>query len=167
MLKKIDLKEFTGNVFSLFKDDNALLTAGSMEQHNPMTIAWGTLGMLWRKPIAIVYVKPTRYTFDFMNKNDYFTISWFKENNREIMKICGTQSGRDVNKDELAQLTPFDLGYSVTYQEASQVILCRKIYVDDFQMCEMFDDKIMEIYPDELYHRRYIGEIIAIYQQEQ
>lgn len=167
MFKKIDIQDFSGNVFSLFKNENALLTAGSMECHNQMTIAWGTLGMLWRKPIAIVYVKPTRYTFDFMNKNDYFTISWFKENNREIMKICGTMSGRDINKDDRCQLTPFDLKFGVTYQQAELVILCRKIYVDDFQMCEMLDERIMEIYPDEKFHRRYIGEIIAIYQQEQ
>ena len=80
MFRKIEFKDFNENPFTLFKKDYALITAGTMDHHNTMTVGWGTLGILWRKEIAIAYVKPNRYTYEFTNNSKYFVLTWFDDN---------------------------------------------------------------------------------------
>ena len=169
MFKKIEFKDFNENPFTLFKKDYALITAGSLQKHNTMTVGWGTLGILWRKEIAIAYVKPNRYTYDFTNQNNYFTLCWFDDSSksREILKICGTKSGRDIDKDKVCGLTPFEIDGGIGYKEARLIIVCEKCYQDDFNKESFLDDTYEEIYKDGLLHRRYIGNIIGIYKNEE
>ena len=168
MFKKINIEEFNENPFTLFKKDYALLTAGTLDHHNTMTVGWGALGVLWRKCIAIAYVKPCRYTYEFTNESDFFVFAWFDENdkNKEILKVCGTKSGRDINKDEICGLTPFELDGGIGYEEARLLIVCEKIYQDDFNENDFLDDTYSEIYKDGMLHRRYIGKIVGIYVKE-
>lgn len=169
MFKKIEFKDFNENVFTLFKKETALLTAGGLGNHNTMTIGWGTLGVLWRKEIAIVYVKPTRYTYEFMNRSNLFTISWYNDTDemRKNLTFCGTMSGRDVNKDEVCKLTPIELDGGVTYNEARLVIVCESIYNDRFEEQHFMDKELLGIYPNLKFHQRYIGKIIGIYKKEE
>ena len=90
--------ELNVNCFGIFNDVWALLTAGNKESYNTMTISWGGLGTLWSKPTATVYVKPVRYTYKFMEANDYFTISFFSEKYRDALTLLGTKSGKDGDK---------------------------------------------------------------------
>ena len=78
------------NVFKLIGDDWMLITAGDIESYNIMTASWGTMGELWHKKICICFVRPTRYTFEFMNKADLFTLSFYDDKYREILNFCGT-----------------------------------------------------------------------------
>ena len=101
---------FSTDILTLFDKKWALVTAGDISDFNAMTISWGGMGTLWGKPVATVYVKPVRYTHEFMENNDYFTISFFEEEYRGALKVMGTKSGRDCNKVEESRLTPVRIG---------------------------------------------------------
>lgn len=125
-------KEFEKNeypIFRLFKDKCALVTAGTMDHFNTCVIGWGALGNIWdHKPTAIIFVHPSRYTSEFLKKNDFFTLSFFEEKYKKALAYLGTHSGRDGNKVKISGLTPVSLGNSVTFQESSETMLCRKLY---------------------------------------
>ena len=105
MFKEITFREFKENPFTLFLEDWGLVTAGNQEHFNTMTIAWGQLGILWNKPICTTYVRPTRYTYEFMEDNEYFTVAFFDKEYREPLRILGTKSGRDGYKVKESGLT--------------------------------------------------------------
>ena len=166
MFEKVEFKSVQNEMYEKLISEGGLILAGTLEDHNNMTIGWATSGVLWSKPVIISYVKPTRYTFEFCNKYDTFTILYF-ENRKDVLKECGTKSGRDYNKDELCNLHPCLLDGEIAYEEASLVITCRKIYQDDFEKESFLDETYEEIYKDGLLHRRYIGKIVGIYKKEE
>ena len=90
--------EFTTDVLSVFDKKWALLTAEDKEKFNTMTVSWGGLGTLWNKPVATVYVRTSRYTHDFMDSNDYFTVSFYPEEFKKQLGVLGSKSGRDMDK---------------------------------------------------------------------
>ena len=153
----IDLK-----IFDNFNREWALLTAGNMDSFNMMTISWGGLGTLWGLPVATVYVKPIRYTHEFMEKSEYFTVSFFSEAYREDLKILGSKSGRDGNKLSLTKLTACAFGGCVGYKEAEQVLLCKKIYRQDLDLSEIPESAVRTYYLKEAPHTIYIGQVIDI-----
>ena len=148
--------------FDLFHKDWALLTAGQIDDHNSMTISWGELGTLWNKNVATVYVKPCRYTYSFMEKNEFFVLSFFTEEYRDALSIMGSKSGRDINKDELSGLTPVNYEGVTIYKEAKMTIICKKIYYNDLILENIPADAIKHHYQSEAPHRMYIGEVIKI-----
>jgi flavin reductase (DIM6/NTAB) family NADH-FMN oxidoreductase RutF len=162
---KIDSKEISGNAVQLFANDWMLITAGIAENFNTMTASWGALGHLWNKPVAFCFVRPQRYTFEFTEVQDYFTLSFFDETYREALQICGTLSGREVNKVEKAGLTPRVLeSGNVAFEEARMIIECRKIYADFFDADHFIATEIApQIYPTNDFHKLYIGEIVNVW----
>ena len=102
----MDLKNF--NLAPLYTIDQewALLTAGVEEKFNTMTISWGGLGTIWNKPVVTVYVRPNRYTYEFMENNEYFTISFYDKEYKDDLGILGSKSGRNLDKISLTKLTP-------------------------------------------------------------
>ena len=83
-----------------------LVTAGNAEKFNMMTASWGGLGFLWNRPVAFVFIRPQRYTFDFVERNEGFTLSFFGEEYRKVLQLCGTKSGREIDKVAETKLTP-------------------------------------------------------------
>lgn len=167
MFNKINVNKINENVFKLLTEDNALITSGTLEDHNTMTIAWGSFGVLWRMPIFTAYVKPTRYTFNYMEKSDTYSICFFNEKiAHDIMKYCGSHSGRYVNKDQACNLTPIILDDTIAYEEARLIIICKKVYSDEFMEEKIIDKSIMGIYQDNQIHHFYIGKIINVYTEE-
>jgi flavin reductase (DIM6/NTAB) family NADH-FMN oxidoreductase RutF len=162
---KIDAKEIPGNAVKLMDDDWMLITAGTAEHFNTMTASWGTIGNLWNRPVAFMFVRPQRYTFEFTETNEYFTLCFFEENYREALEICGTLSGRDVNKVEKAGLTPRILeSGNVAFEEARMIIECRKLYADFFQADKFIDEAIAAgTYATNDFHKMYIGEITNVW----
>ena len=154
--------EITDNVFKLLDKDWMLVTAGSMDDFNTMTASWGHLGILWHMPIAIAYIRPQRYTFEFANRFEDYTLSFFTEAYRPALQLCGSKSGRDCDKMAETGLTPIqtDRG-NVIYQEARLVLECRKVYEDDIKKNNFLDHEIIrKNYPKEDFHRFYMGEIV-------
>ena len=165
MYKQIEHKEFN-NCFDKFKNDWALLSVGPLNSHNAMTVAWGGLGYLWKKEVAFIFVRPSRYTYKFSENNDFFALSFFDEKYRDALSFYGTKSGRDVNKDEACNFHPFELNNVTVYEEAKTTIICRKSYADDIKPELFLDNDIEKCYPDHSYHKMYICEVVAIYQNE-
>ena len=117
------------NPFTKFEKDWALLTAGTEERYNSMTIGWGSLGTVWNKDVLTVYVRPDRYTWEFLRDNEYFTVSFFPESCREALAIMGQMSGRDGDKAAAAGLMPRALPQGITFKEAAETFVCKKIYM--------------------------------------
>ena len=170
--KKIDINDYKTNVFVDFKNTWALATAGTLEDHNTLTIGWGSLGVLWRKNVCTIYVRGSRHTYNYLEKSDYFTVSFYDKDikeNFEGLRIYGTLSGRDNNKDELTRFTPIKIDGGISYSQANTIIVCKKIYADEFKPNLFLDDGVKEFYEktkeDPTYHHYYIGEIIGIYQK--
>ncbi len=129
-----------------------------------MTVAWGSFGVMWNKPFVQVVVRPTRYTFEFMNNFDTFTLTAFPEKYRKALSLLGTKSGRDGDKISEAGLTPIAAKKvaAPAFAEADLIIECKKIYWQDFDPAHFLDAKIEKNYPKKDYHRVYFGEIILI-----
>jgi len=158
------LKEFTTSSLP------GILTAGDKNGYNSMLIEWGSMGVAWRRPIFTVYVKPERYTHDFLVKGKIFTVSIFNKKYKKKMSIYGVKSGRDVNKEELAgtHIQFLDDG-GITFEEADEVFVCKivaKAYIKDGELdpeiIEMFK-KNLKLYTSTSAHTLFVGEIIGHY----
>lgn len=156
------MANFNTDIFACFHTDWALLTAGDAQSYNTMTISWGGLGTLWGKSVATVYVKPIRYTYDFMEKSDYFTISFYPESHHADLVTLGSKSGRDGDKIALTNLTPKPLTNAMTFAQAKTTILCRKIYWQDLALENMPAEAVAAHYQNEAPHRMYIGEVLEV-----
>ena len=149
------------NPFERFDKDWALLTAGTPERFNSMTISWGSMGTIWNRPILTVYVRPDRYTCGFLSGNDLFTVSFYPERCRQALTTMGSLSGRDADKPKAAGLTPRMLEGAVTYAEAEETFVCRKIYMAQMRR-EDVPDFALKIYQNGVEpHYNVMGEVIG------
>lgn len=155
-------KTFEINTFELFDKRWALITAGTINKHNSMTISWGGTGTLWSKPVVSIYVKPCRFTHRFIEENDYFVVSFFNEEYRKALEIMGTKSGKEVDKDALANLTPIKYKDVVIYQEAEVTLICKKIYQNNLNINSIPKEIVDKYYKKEEPHTMYVGEVIEI-----
>lgn len=158
----MDLKNFNLAPLYVIDQEWALLTVREKENFNAMTISWGGLGTLWNKPIVTVYVKPIRYTYEFMENNEYFTISFYNEQYRNDLSVLGTKSGKDLDKVALTKLTPDLLKNGISFKEANLTIICKKIYFQDLDITNVPQKEVARFYKTEPVHRMYIGEVIDI-----
>lgn len=156
------MEPFQTDAFRVFDKQWALVTAGSLDDYNTMTISWGGLGTLWSRPVATVYVKPIRYTYQFLEKNEYFTVSFFPEEYKKDLGILGSKSGRDGDKVALTGLTPKAVEHGVGFEQASATLICKKIYWQDLNPGHMPQDVIGAYYQSEAPHRIYLGEVTGI-----
>jgi flavin reductase (DIM6/NTAB) family NADH-FMN oxidoreductase RutF len=154
----------------LWKNQWMLLTSGDFhrKEFNAMTVAWGSLGMMWDKPFVQVVVRPTRHTFGFMERFDTFTLCAFTEKQRDAMSLMGSKSGRDCDKIAESGLTPMpSLNVQApSFDEAELVFECRKIYSDDFDPGRFLDPRTFGLYPKRDFHRIYFGEVLAVFGAE-
>ena len=151
----------------------AILSAGNKESHNSCVIGWGLLGVAWSKPLFIVYVKPDRYTYQFMEKTEFFTVNFIKKSLYPKFRAYGNQSGRDINKEEVtgAQIQFMDNG-GITFKEAEEVYVCKvmaRTYFDEKNLSpEIIDfyEKAAPLFKQSKEpHGVYIGEIIGHYKK--
>ena len=155
--------------FAPFNDldkNYALLTAGSKDDFNTMTISWGGFGTIWNKPVVTVYVKSIRYTYKFMEDNDFFTVSFYDDKYKKDLLTLGTKSGRDSDKISLTSLNPLYLDNSVSFEEANVTLVCKKIYYQDLNLElikeNLSNDIYNRFYGEDPVHRMYIGEVVDI-----
>lgn len=154
--------EFNASSFSIFDKEWALLTAGKPEHWNTMTVSWGGLGTLWGKPVVTVYVKPVRYTHEFMEESEYFTVSFYPEEYRKALGLLGSRSGRDGDKITASGLTPRALDQAVTFAQARATLVCKKIYRQDMDLSAMPETVAAAFYKTEAPHTMYIGEVVNV-----
>lgn len=160
--KQIEPQQLTDNVFKLVGQDWLLITAGSLNRYNTMTASWGGLGVLWGKNVAFCVVRPTRHTYEFMETNDTFSFSFFTEEYRDALEICGSVSGRDTDKAASAGITPVEETPGIVhFAEARLVLECRKLYYQDLNPEHFLDESLDGMYKAKDYHRMYVGEILS------
>ncbi len=167
MLKPVDVHEISENVFSLIGKQWMLITAGTAEHCNTMTASWGGLGVLWGAPAATCYIRPQRYTKEFVDREEYFTLSFFGEEWRKALSLCGSKSGREVDKVKECGFTVKTADCGAPYfEEASLVLVCRKRFAQEMDPNLMPDDVKEKWYPEKDYHTMYIGEIVQALEAE-
>ncbi len=160
---KISPKEIEGSIFEMVGDKWMLITGGDVKGFNTMTASWGGAGILWGKPVSFCFVRPQRHTRAFMDKGEYYTLSFYGEEYRKQLNICGSKSGRDVDKVSLCGFTPdFASCGAVYFGEAELVLVCKKIYFDDLKSENFLAPEIAGMYKEKDYHRMYIGEIVEV-----
>lgn len=164
MFEKIDPREIDGNVFRRIGDQWMLVTAGNRTGCNTMTASWGGLGVLWGEPVATAYVRPQRYTKEFIDREKYFSLSFYDEKFRKELALCGAKSGRDIDKVKECNFTvEYGLGDTPYFAEAELVLICEKQYADELKP-EKFIDTVAAVkwYPQQDWHTMYIGRIAEV-----
>lgn len=165
-LIKIKLENLILRPYDLLKNDWMLLTSGDFQKNhfNSMTIAWGSIGCMWNKPFIQVVVRPTRYTFEFMEKYDSFTCCVFPEKYKSSLTLLGTKSGRNSEKIKESGLTIIksEIVSAPSFKEAELIFECRKIYFDNIKPTNFIDDAIDQNYSNKDYHQVYFGQIVNI-----
>ena len=163
MFHSVDPKTLSDNVFSLIGDKWMLITAGSADDCNTMTASWGGLGVIWGVPAATCYIRPQRYTKQYVDREEYFTLTFFGEEYRKELTVCGTKSGRDVDKVKECGFTVKTAACGAPYfEEAELVLVCRKRFAQDMDPANIPEDVKEKCYPQEDYHTLYIGEIVEV-----
>ena len=153
--------ELEGNPFQMIDKQWMLITAGNQQKANTMTASWGGLGVLWFKPVSFAFIRPTRYTYEFTEREDAYSLCFFGEEYREALKLCGTISGRDRDKIAEAGLTlRYEDGVPY-FDEAETVMICRKLAVQDIDPAGFVDPTVENHYNND-YHRVYTGEITKV-----
>ena len=150
--------------FQAIGKDWMLITAGNKEKVNTMTASWGGFGILWRKHVAYIVIRPQRYTKTFVEQEKQFSLSFLDENYRKELNYLGTVSGRNEAKIKNAGLTVAFEDNIPYLTESNTVILCKTLYQQDVAQ-DCFLEKAVDqlIYPEKDYHTLYIAEITGIY----
>lgn len=161
------MNALANRAYDVFHRSWALVTAGEMGHFNTMTVSWGGVGCLWNKQVCTVYVRPSRYTYEFMEQYDSFTVSFYPEECKKALGMLGSVSGRDCDKVGKAGFDPVSFGEGVTFAQAKTTLLCRKLYAQDMDPAQVPEEIRERFYSEgETYHRIYIGEIVAIHGEE-
>ena len=154
-------EEMKGNVFSMIGSDWMLITAGDEEKCNTMTASWGGVGILWNKPVSFIFVRPQRYTREFIEREQAYSLCFFEDGFRTGLSYLGTASGRDEDKIAKAGLTTAYEDGVPYFEQARLVLICKKSYRDDLRGdCFLDAEADARCYPEKDYHRMYIGEIV-------
>jgi len=164
MFQSIDYSTLEVNPFSMLGADTFLITAGNSTSWNTMTAAWGSLGYLWNRPVFTIVVRDSRYTYEFLEKNEGFTCSFFDPQYKEALAFCGTHSGRDTDKAAATGLIPVEISgphdeERITFSQANLVFSCTKASRVPFNPSQFISSDIHTYYPHKDYHYMYIGYI--------
>lgn len=151
------------NPFTKLSKEWALVTAGDKTKANTMTVSWGGTGVLWGKNVVFIFIRESRYTKEFIDKGEFFSLSFLDEKYRDALKYCGANSGRNEDKFAKAGLTPA-FRHNIPYpDESNLVFLCRKMAAVPIDETAFTDNNIMERwYGDHDMHTMYVGEIIEV-----
>ena len=162
-MKEINIRDIRKSAVELISDGWGLVTAGNEEKFNTMTVSWGGLGEIWGKDAVFIFIRPQRYTYEFLEREEFFTLSFYGEEFRDALKICGSKSGRDIDKSAATGLTPVFTDSSVTFEQAEYTLVCRKMASQFIDPKGFGDSEIEKNYPSGDYHKVYIGEIVKVY----
>lgn len=161
MLTEITAKEIDKNTIDLIADEWMLISAGDKNGYNMMTASWGGMGEMWGKDVAVCVIRPQRYTYEFVEKSEKFTLSFYGDN-KKIHAICGKKSGRNTDKAKEAGLDPVFTDGTVTFKQARMTLVCRKLYKQQIDPDCFTDKSLLSNYNGD-YHYVFVGEIEKIY----
>ena len=165
MFKEIKATEISKNLIDAIANEWMLISAGDKNGYNMMTASWGFMGEMWGADTTLAMIRPQRYTMEFVNKNDYYTLSFYGDN-KDIHKVCGSMSGRDVDKIALTGLTPVFSDNTVYFEEANLVLICRKQYIGELKESEFIDKDPLKWYENKDFHKMIFGKIEKVLVKE-
>jgi flavin reductase (DIM6/NTAB) family NADH-FMN oxidoreductase RutF len=168
MFQEIDIESLKFNPFTKISKQWMLISAGNKTKCNTMTASWGALGELWKKPVSFIFIRPQRYTLEFIEKEDYYSICFFDKNDRNALNYCGSHSGRnETDKISSAGLTPVFDEKAPYFKEAKVVFICRKMHGQTIDPACFIDKSIdSECYADKDYHKMFVGEIVKVLERD-
>ena len=171
MKRNVELWDEAGHILSNV-GKGVLLTVAAEGKVNTMTIGWGTLGIQWGKPIFIAFVRESRYTKELLDKNPEFTVNIpYGQYDKAILSICGTRSGRDMDKIQQLGLT-LEEPETISVPGIRQLPLtleCKVIYRQDQDSDAINEENTKRYYPIPEgwekgdYHTAYYGQVTAAY----
>lgn len=166
--KEVAIESLEFNPFTKISKEWMLITAGDEKKSNTMTASWGGLGIMWGKNVATAYIRPQRYTKEFVDNSDTFTLSFLSEEYRKALSVCGKISGKNVeDKWKDAGLHPYYVDRTTAVEEADLILVCKKLYAQDMlPECFVETECDTKWYPEKDYHTMYIAEIEKVLVRE-
>lgn len=163
MKKEISFNEFNENAFKLIGQDWILITAQKDGKTNTMTASWGGVGIMWGVEVAYIFIRPSRYTKEFVDSSNTLSLCVLPESMKSEMSYLGKVSGRDEDKIKNANLT-LNTHNNVTYfNESRLTFICEKLYCQDLEECSFIDKNLTtKFYPSKDYHTMYVVKINSI-----
>lgn len=166
-MKEINIRDIKVSAPELISDGWGLVTCGTGEKFNTMTVSWGALGEIWGKDAAFIFIRKRRYTYEFLESNSLFTLSFYDKKHRDALTLCGKKSGRDIDKVAETGLTPVFTDGTVTFGEAKYTLVCRIMGATELTPDTFLDSEINDCYDEKTagdYHKMYIAEIVKVYE---
>ncbi len=165
--KEVEISSLEFNPFEKIGKEWMLITAGKSGSYNTMTASWGGMGVLWGKNVTFAFIRPQRYTLEFVDREEYYTLSFFPKEYKPALAYCGAHSGRDVDKEQETGLTPVFDESAPYFEQANLVFVCRKLHrqqIDPACFLSLAEDK--EWYPEKDYHYVFTGEIVKVLKRD-
>lgn len=160
---EINPDELDKSPFKLIGKDWMLITAKKNDKVNTMTASWGGLGVMWGKDVAYIVVRPQRYTKEFIDNAENFSLTFFDDSFKKQLSYLGSVSGKNEDKISKSNLTIIDLNRIPYFEEGKMSIICKKLYAQEFKPECFIDTNLDEKwYPNKDYHTLYIAEIEKI-----
>jgi len=165
--KEIQPQEFVYSPFKLIGEEWMLITAEKDGKANTMTASWGGLGVMWGKNVAYIVIRPQRYTKEFIDNSDSFSLTFFEENFKKVLGYLGAKSGRDEDKIGKSGLHVVQTDGVPYFSEAKIAVFCKKLYAQKYQPeCFLAGEMNEQWYPDKDHHTLYIAEVTKILVKE-
>lgn len=165
-MKEINIRDIKVSAQEIISDGWGLVTAGTPDKFNTMTVSWGALGEIWGKDAAFIFIRLNRYTYEFLENNGTFTLSFYGPEMRPALTTCGRKSGRDIDKCAETGLIPMPVDGAVTFEQAKYTLVCRAMASQIITPDSFIDPAVMGNYqPDGSdLHKMYIAEIVKVYE---
>ena len=157
---EIKPEELNQNPFQLIGKDWMLITSEKDNKTNTMTASWGGFGVMWGKNVAYIVLRPQRYTKEFVDNTDSFSLTFFDEGFKKQLGYLGSVSGRDEDKISKCNLTIQHSSHTPYFEEGDLAVICKKLYAQDFKPeCFIASELDNKWYPEKDYHTLYIAEV--------
>ena len=164
---QINPEELDVNPFKLIGSDWMLITAEKDNKINTMTASWGGLGVMWGKNVAYVVIRPQRYTKQFVDGSETFSLTFFDKSFKKKLAYLGAVSGKDEDKISKSNLSINHSDSTPYFEESSLVVICKKLYAQDFKPeCFVSGELDNEWYSEKDHHTLYIAEIVKVLKKD-
>lgn len=161
--KEISIEQYSCNPFQMIGESWMLITAEKDGQVNTMTASWGGLGHMWSKNVAFIVIRPQRYTKEFVDAADTFSLCFFDDHYKKTLAYLGGVSGRIEDKILKSGLTVSHYNDTPIFEEANSILLCKKLFNQSFNKNSFIDTRIPTTsYVNDDYHVLYISEITTV-----
>jgi len=159
----IQVQQLNLQPFTAFDPEGILLVSGELNRANVMTISWGMFGIMWGRPVMMVMVRKTRHTWEFITQAPDFTVNWMDEVWTDAVRLCGSASGRDMDKFAATGLTPAPARIvgSPIINESVLALECRTLYRHDLEPSQFIDPALLNLYSAQDYHGLFFGEVVT------